>query len=146
MLFTENQISNEELNSINNFFDEIESELVTVSPEQAHKETSVSKYLSSLTTGIYAKSVEDIANTNVGNKIVRKRNLQQVMRESFFYGSNRFGNNFIAQREQAEGEGLFFERSFASKKKNRRPVQRERERQRILARVSDSETRPCEKA
>ena len=96
MLFTENQISNEELNSINNFFDEIESELVTVSPEQAHKETSVSKYLSSLTTGIYAKSVEDIANTNVGNKIVRKRNLQQVMRESFFYGSNRFGNNFIA--------------------------------------------------
>ena len=26
----------------------------------------------------------------------RKRNLQQVMQESFFYGSNRFGNNFIA--------------------------------------------------
>ena len=96
MLFTENQISNEELNSINNFFDEIESELVTVSPEEAHKETSVSKYLSSLTTGIYAKSVEDIANTNVGNRIVRKRNLQQVMRESLFYGANRFGNNFIA--------------------------------------------------
>ena len=96
MLFTETKISNEELNSINNFFDEIESELVTVSPEEAQKETSVSKYISSLTTGIYAKSVEDIANTNVGNKIVRKRNLQQVMRESFFYGSNRFGNNFIA--------------------------------------------------
>ena len=96
MLFTETKISNEELNSINNFFDEIESELVTVSPEEALKETSVSKYITSLTTGIYAKSVEDIANTNVGNKIVRKRNLQQVMRESFFYGSNRFGNNFIA--------------------------------------------------
>ena len=96
MLFTETKISNEELNSINNFFDQIESELITVSPEQAHKETSVSKYITSLTTGIYAKSVEDIANTNVGNKIVRKRNLQQVMRESFFYGSNRFGNNFIA--------------------------------------------------
>ena len=96
MLFTETKISNEELNSINNFFDEIESELVTVSPEEAQKETSVSKYITSLTTGIYAKSVEDIANTNVGNKIVRKRNLQQVMRESFFYGSNRFGNNFIA--------------------------------------------------
>ena len=96
MLFTDSKISNEELNSINNFFDEIETELVTVSPEEAHKDTSVSKYISSLTTGIYAKSVEDIANTNVGNKIVRKRNLQQVMRESFFYGSNRFGNNFIA--------------------------------------------------
>lgn len=96
MLFTENQITNEELNSINNFFDEIESELITVAPEEAHKETSVSKYLTSLTTGLYAKSVEDIANTKVGNKIVRKRNLQQVMQESFFYGSNRFGNNFIA--------------------------------------------------
>ena len=96
MLFTENQITNEELNSINNFFDEIESELTTVAPEEAHKETSVSKYLTSLTTGLYAKSVEDIANTNVGNKMVRRRNLQQVMRESFFYGSNRFGNHFIA--------------------------------------------------
>ena len=96
MLFTEEKITNEELNSINNFFDEIESELTTVSPEEAHKETSVSKYLTSLTTAIYAKSVEDIANTNVGNKIVRRRNLQQVMRESFFYGANRFGNNFIA--------------------------------------------------
>jgi len=96
MLFTEEQITNEELKSINNFFDEIESELATVTPEEAHKETSVSKYLTSLTTGLYAKSVEDIANTNVGNKVVRRRNLQQVMRESFFYGSNRFGNNFIA--------------------------------------------------
>ena len=96
MLFTEDKISNEQLKSINNFFDEIESELTTVTPEEAHKETQVSKYISSLTTGLYAKSVEDIANTNVGNKIVRKRNLQQIMRESFFYGSNRFGNNFIA--------------------------------------------------
>ena len=101
MLFTENQITNEELNSINNFFDEIENELTTVTPEEAHKETSVSKYITSLTTGLYAKSVKDIANTNVGNtnvgnKIVRRRNLQQVMQESFFYGANRFGNNFIA--------------------------------------------------
>ena len=96
MLFTTNTISNEELNSINNFFDSFENEVATVSPEEANQETSVSKYITSLATGIYAKSVEDIANTNVGNKIVRKRNLQQVMRESFFYGSNRFGNNFIA--------------------------------------------------
>ena len=96
MLFTENQITNEELNSINNFFEEMESELTTVTPEEAYKETSVAKYLTSLTTGLYAKSIEDIANTNVGNKIVRKRNLKQVMQESFFYGANRFGNNFIA--------------------------------------------------
>ena len=96
MLFTTNTVSNEELNSINKFFNELEAEVATVSPEEASQETSVSKYITSLATGIYAKSVEDIANTNVGNKIVRKRNLQQVMRESFFYGSNRFGNNFIA--------------------------------------------------
>ena len=38
----------------------------------------------------------NIENTKVGNKLKRKRNLQQVMRESFFYGANRFGNNFIA--------------------------------------------------
>ena len=96
MLFTTNTVSNEELNSINNFFDSIENELTTVSPEEATQETPVSKYMTSLVSGLYTKSVEDIANTKVGNKITRRRNLQQVMRESFFYGANRFGNNFIA--------------------------------------------------
>ena len=96
MLFTANKLSNEELNSINNFFESFENEVATVSPEQALQETSVSKYITSLATGAYAKSVEDIANTNVGNKMVRRRNLQQIMKESFFYGANRFGNNFIA--------------------------------------------------
>ena len=96
MLFTANKITNEELNNINNFFNEMEAEVSTVSPEEAEQETSVSKYITTLVSGLYTKSVEDITNTNVGNKIVRRRNLQQVMRESFFYGSNRFGNNFIA--------------------------------------------------
>ena len=96
MLFTTNKIENEDLNTINNFFKSFENEVATVSPEEANKETSVSKYMTSLVSGLYNKSVEDIANTNVGNKIVRKRNLQQVMKESFFYGANRFGNNFIA--------------------------------------------------
>ena len=96
MLFTTEKVSNEELNSINNFFDSFEKELTTVSPENAQQETNVSRYITSLATGCYAKSVQEIANTNVGNKIVRKRNLQQVMQESFFYGANRFGNNFIA--------------------------------------------------
>ena len=96
MLFTANTISNEELKSINNFFEEVENEITTVTPEEAYEETTVSKYITSLATGLYSKSVEDIANTNVGNKLVRRRNLQQVMRESFFYGANRFGNNFIA--------------------------------------------------
>ena len=94
MLFTTNTIEIEEINSINNFFESFENEAATVSPEEANK--AVSKYITSLVSGLYNKSVEDIANTNVGNKIVRKRNLQQVMKESFFYGANRFGNNFIA--------------------------------------------------
>ena len=96
MLFTTETITTEELNSINNFFDSFEAELNTVSPEEAQQETTVSKYITSLVSGLYTKSVEDIANTKTDNKIVRKRNLQQVMRASFFYGANRFGNNFIA--------------------------------------------------
>ena len=95
MLFITETISNKEIESINNFFNEFES-VETVSVEEAQKETTVSKYINSLVTSCYTKSVNDIANTQVGNKVVRKRNLQQVMRESFFYGANRFGNNFIA--------------------------------------------------
>ena len=96
MLFTTSTISNDELNSINNFFEQFEKEVETVTPEEAKEQSTASKYVSSLVTGCYAKSVEDIANTKIGNKVVRRRNLQQVMRESFFYGANRFGNNFIA--------------------------------------------------
>ena len=95
MLFTTETIKNKEIEAINNFFNEFDA-VETVAPEEAEKETVVSKYITSLVTSCYQKSVEDIANTRVGNKITRKRNLQQVMRESFFYGANRFGNNFIA--------------------------------------------------
>ena len=79
-----------------NFFNEFDTEVRTITPEEIEEENSVSKYISSLVSGQYQKSVEDIENTKVGNRIKRKRNLQQVMRESFFYGANRFGNNFIA--------------------------------------------------
>ena len=98
MLFTVETIKNEDLNSINNFFANIDNEfdaVVTVEDE-AQVESPVTKYISSLVCGQYAKAVEDIENTVVGNRLKRKRNLQQVMRESFFYGANRFGNNFIA--------------------------------------------------
>ena len=95
MLFTTQTVSNKEIESINNFFNDFES-VETVSVEEAEKETSVSRYITSLVTSCYQKSVQDIENTKVGNRIVRKRNLQQVMKESFFYGANRFGNNFIA--------------------------------------------------
>ena len=95
MLFTTETISNKEIESINNFFNEFAS-VETVSVEEAKQETTVTRYINSLVTSCYQKSVDEIANTKVGNKVVRKRNLQQVMRESFFYGANRFGNNFIA--------------------------------------------------
>ena len=95
MLFITETISNKEIESINNFFNEFES-VETVSVEEAQKETTVTRYINSLVTSCYQKSVDEIANTKVGNKVVRKRNLQQVMKESFFYGANRFGNNFIA--------------------------------------------------
>ncbi len=94
MLFTTNTIDNKELEAINNFFDEFEA--VKTVEADTKIETPVSKYISSLVTSQYQKSVEDIENTKVGNRVVRKRNLQQVMRESFFYGANRFGTNFIA--------------------------------------------------
>ena len=95
MLFITETISNKEIESINNFFNEFES-VETVSVEEAKQETTVTRYINSLVTSCYQKSVDEIANTKVGNKVVRKRNLQQVMKESFFYGANRFGNNFIA--------------------------------------------------
>ena len=98
MLFTVDTIKTEELNSINNFFATIDNEFEAVATVENDEkvETPVTRYISSLVCGQYAKSVEDIENTRIGNKLKRKRNLQQVMRESFFYGANRFGNNFIA--------------------------------------------------
>ena len=96
MIDTTVTVSVNEVNSLNNFFEQYDSEVRTITPEETKEETCVSKYISSLVSGQYQKSVEDIENTKVGNTIKRKRNLQQVMRESFFYGANRFGNNFIA--------------------------------------------------
>ena len=97
MLFTTDFVKTEELNSINNFFNAVnEFEAVTTVESDVKEETSVSKYISSLVSNQYQKSINDIENTVVGNKIRRKRNLQQAMKESFFYGANRFGNNFIA--------------------------------------------------
>ena len=94
MLFVTNTINTEELNEVNNFFNEFEA-VKTVDADEII-ETPVSQYLTSLVSSQYQKSIEDIENTTVGNTVKRRRSLQQVMKESFFYGSNRFGNNFIA--------------------------------------------------
>ena len=98
MLQTVDTIQIEEVNTLNNFFTNVvdEFEVNFVTEEEAQEVSSVSNYISSLVCGQYAKSVEEIEGTVVGNKLKRKRNLQQIMRESFFYGANRFGNNFIA--------------------------------------------------
>ena len=98
MLFTTETIKTEDLNTINNFFTQFENEFEAVKTveEDTLVENSVTKYLHSLVTSQYLKSVQDIENTVVGNKMKRKRSLQQVMQESLFYGANRFGNNFIA--------------------------------------------------
>ena len=99
MLFTVDTVKNEELNQINNFFAEINNEfeaVKTVDAEAEVEKTPVAQYISSLVCGQYQKSVQDIENTKIGNKLTRKRSLQQVMQESFFYGANRFGTNFIA--------------------------------------------------
>jgi len=98
MLFTTETINKQDLDNIKNFFNNLDNEFDDVSTveEDCSKETPVTQYISTLVCGQYQKAVEDIENTKIGNKIVRKRNLQQIMRESFFYGSNRFGNNFIA--------------------------------------------------
>ena len=94
MLFVTNTINIEELNEVNNFFNEFEA-VKTVDTDEIIEKT-VSQYLTALVAYQYQKSIEDIENTTIGNTVKRKRSLQQVMKESFFYGSNRFGNNFIA--------------------------------------------------
>ena len=87
--------SNDEVSSISKFFDEFDSSVEPVKPEEV-KKSKASIYISSLTTSLYAKSVDEIENTTIDNQVKRKKNFQQIMQQSFFYGANRFGNNFIA--------------------------------------------------
>ena len=96
MLFDTTNFKSQDIDTIQNFFNDFDSDTVSSHQEQQEDTPSVSKYLSSLVTNYYQKSIEDIENTKIGNRITRKKSLKQVMRESFFYGANRFGNNFIA--------------------------------------------------
>ena len=83
MLFVTTVITNEEENKVNEVFEVVE-------------ESSVNIFVSSIAGNLYKQSIEDIANTKVGNKVVRNKNFKEMMQESFFYGANRFGHNFIA--------------------------------------------------
>ena len=98
MLFVTNSVKSEELKEINNFFNQFENEFDAVKTVETEviEESPVSLYLTSLVSSHYQKSIQDIENTTIGNKLKRKRSLQQVMKESFFNGANRFGHNFIA--------------------------------------------------
>ena len=97
MIFINDSVKYEEVKSINNFFSEFENEFDAVKVvDDDQEEDSVAKYITSLVSYQYQKSIEDIENTKIGNRRMRKRSLQQVMQESFFAGANRFGNNFIA--------------------------------------------------
>jgi hypothetical protein len=83
MLFVTTVITKEEENKVNEVFEVVE-------------ESSVNIFVSSIAGNLYKQSIEDIANTKVGNKVVRNKNFKEMMQESFFYGANRFGHNFIA--------------------------------------------------
>lgn len=80
---------------VTDLFDVIDSDGL----EAAEEKTGMlpqQMFVTSVANEYYKKSIEDIKNTQVGNKSVRRKNFKQIMNESFFYGANRFGNNFIA--------------------------------------------------
>jgi len=94
---------NELTNKVASFLDDIDN-IDNIDNSYAQYDISIGNdrvlpqkvFVASVAGEYYSKAIDDIANTKVGNKAVRKKNFQQVMQESFFYGSNRFGNNFIA--------------------------------------------------
>ena len=83
MLFSTDFIKSEDISSIQNFIQEFDEEINTVSPEEIQEASNVSKYISSLVSGCYQKSIEDIENTKVGNKLHRKRTAYFPDRLSF---------------------------------------------------------------
>lgn len=93
MLFITEPVKNEDLKEVINIFVQVDTDSTV---EETEEDSNVSQYITSLASGYYQKSIEDIANTKVGSRLTRKKNFRQVMQESFFYGANRFGNNFIA--------------------------------------------------
>ena len=80
-------------NQVSDLFDVIDD---TPQTKETNEILPQKMFVTSVADEYYKKSIEDINNTTVGNKAVRRKNFQQIMKESFFYGANRFGNNFIA--------------------------------------------------
>lgn len=96
----DSKISDNELsNKVADFIDGIEDNEVYSVFDLSHT-TDVRPpqkvFVASVASEYYSKAQDDIANTAIGNKATRKKNFRQIMQESFFYGANRFGTNFIA--------------------------------------------------
>ena len=81
---------------VSDLFDVIDNPEGTAGNDKCTDEPPQKVFMTSVANEYYKKSIEDINNTKIGNKAVRRKNFQQIMKESFFYGANRFGNNFIA--------------------------------------------------
>ena len=47
-------------------------------------------------TSAYKNTSKAISEVDLNDKIVVKKTLTQMMKQSFFHGANRFGTNFIA--------------------------------------------------
>lgn len=52
--------------------------------------------LTSTVSDAYKKTAQALNEVNLSNKFVVRKTLVELMKQSFFHGSNKFGNNFIA--------------------------------------------------
>jgi len=52
--------------------------------------------LTNTVTNTYKNTAQAISEVNLSDKFVVRKTLVELMKQSFFHGSNKFGNNFIA--------------------------------------------------
>lgn len=52
--------------------------------------------LTSTVSDAYKNTAQALNEVNLSNKFVVRKTLVELMKQSFFHGSNKFGNNFIA--------------------------------------------------
>ncbi len=47
-------------------------------------------------TDVYKNTAKAISEVDLSGKVVVRKTLVEIMRQSFFHGANMYGNNFIA--------------------------------------------------
>lgn len=52
--------------------------------------------LTATVSDTYKNTAEALNEVNLSNKFIVRKTLVELMKQSFFHGSNKFGNNFIA--------------------------------------------------